>query len=57
MYTGFTEYLEKKQLKFLALLNMAASNLHALLAVLALPPERIGKVCRPEIFRTPIPFL
>ncbi len=36
---------------------MAASDLHALQAVLSLPPERLGEVRRRAIFRTPIPAL
>jgi hypothetical protein len=42
---------------FLAFVNMAASNLHALQAALLLPPERLGKVHRRAISRTPISVL
>jgi hypothetical protein len=33
---------------FLAFVNMAASDLHALQAALLLPPERLGEVRRRE---------
>ncbi len=36
---------------------MAASDLHALQAVLLLPPERLGEVRRRAISHTPIPAL
>jgi hypothetical protein len=36
---------------------MAASDLHALQAVLLLPPDCLGKVHRHAIFRTPISVL
>jgi hypothetical protein len=36
---------------------MAASDLHALQAVLLLPPERLGEVRRCAISRTPISVL
>jgi hypothetical protein len=42
---------------FLAFVNMAASNLHALQAALLLLPERLSKVCRRAISRTPISVL
>jgi hypothetical protein len=42
---------------FLAFVNMAASNLHALQAALSLPPERLGEVRRCAISRTPITVL
>jgi hypothetical protein len=42
---------------FLAFLNMAAGDLHALQAALLLPPECLGKVCCRAIFRTPIAAL
>ncbi len=41
----------------LAFVNMAASNLHALQAVLLLPPERLGKVRRRANSRIPISVL
>jgi hypothetical protein len=42
---------------FLAFVNMAASNLHALQAALLLPPERLGEVRCRAISRTPISVL
>ncbi len=36
---------------------MASSNLHSLQAALLLLPERLGKVRRPAISRTPISVL
>ncbi len=42
---------------FLAFINMAASDLQALQAVLFLPPERLGEVRRRSISCTPIPSL
>jgi hypothetical protein len=54
--------LKKKQLQlrhfvFLAFVNMAASDLHALQAALSLPLERLGEVHRRAISCTPIPSL
>ncbi len=42
---------------FLAFVNMAASDLHALQAALLFPPERLGEVRRRAISRTPISVL
>ncbi len=42
---------------FLAFVNMAVSDLHALQAALLLTPERLGKVRRRAISRTPISVL
>jgi hypothetical protein len=42
---------------FLAFVNMAASNLHALQTALSLPLERLGEVRRFAISCTPIPSL
>jgi hypothetical protein len=42
---------------FLAFVNMAASNLHALQAALSLLPERLGEVCRCAISQNPISVL
>ncbi len=42
---------------YLAFVNMAASNLHALQTVLSLLPERLGEVRRRAISRTPISVL
>ncbi len=42
---------------FLAFVNMAANDLHALKAALSLPTERLGEVRRRAISRTPISVL
>jgi hypothetical protein len=42
---------------FLAFVNMAASDLHALQAALLLPPERLGEFRRSAISHTPISVL
>jgi hypothetical protein len=42
---------------FLAFVNMATSDLHALQAALSLPPERLGEVRRRAISRIPISVL
>ncbi len=42
---------------FLAFVNIAASDLHALQAALFLLPERLGEVRRRAISRTPISVL
>jgi hypothetical protein len=42
---------------FLIFLNMAGRDLHALIAALISPPERLGKVCCTESFYTPLPLL
>jgi hypothetical protein len=42
---------------FLAFVNMAASDLHALQAALSLPPEGLGEVRRRAISHTPISVL
>jgi hypothetical protein len=54
--------IEKKQIEFrhflfLAFVNMASCDLHALQAALLLPPERLGEVRRRAISRTPISVL
>jgi hypothetical protein len=58
MISGKLQY-KKKQIElqhflFLALVNMASSDLHALQATLLLPPERLSEVPRRAISRTPI---
>jgi hypothetical protein len=60
MISGKSQY--KKQLKlrhfvFLAFVNMATSDLHALQTALSLPPERLGEVRRHTISPTPIPSI
>jgi hypothetical protein len=49
--------LELRHFLFLAFVNMAASDLHALQAALLLPLERLGEVRHQAISRTPISFL
>ncbi len=61
MISGKSQY-KKKQIELrhfliLAFVNMASSDLHALQAVLLLPPEHLGKVRRRAISRTPISVL
>jgi hypothetical protein len=61
MISGKSKY-KKKQIEFrhflfLAFVNMASCDLHALQAALLLPPERLGEVRRRAISRTPISVL
>ncbi len=61
MISGKSQY-KKKQIEFqhflfLAFVNMAPSDLHALQAALLSPPERLGEVRRSAISRTPISVL
>ncbi len=49
--------IELRHFLFLAFVNMASSDLHALQAALLLPPERLGKVRRHAISRTAISVL
>jgi hypothetical protein len=49
--------LQLRHFVFLAFVNMAASDLHTLQAVLSLPPERLGEVRRRAISRPPSQFL
>jgi hypothetical protein len=58
MISGKSQY-KKKQIElrhflFLAFVNMAFSNLHALQAALLLLPERLSEVHHRAISRTPI---
>jgi hypothetical protein len=61
MISGKSQYkkkqIELRQFLFLAFVNMASSDLHALQATLLLPPERLGEVRRRAISRTPISVL
>jgi hypothetical protein len=60
MISGKSQNKKKLKLRlflFLAFVNMAASDLHALQAALSLPPERLGEVRRRAISRTSIPAL
>ncbi len=49
--------LEMRHFVFLAFVNMAATDLHALQAALLLPPEGLVEVRRRAISRTPISVL
>ncbi len=61
MISGKSQY-KKKQIElqhflFLAIVNMASRDLHALQAALLLPPERLSEVRRRAISHTPISVL